>query len=206
MESSSFLLSGEFLKTNGNHAQIGIAVKKSQKEITVENNYGTSSAPTLAEQYEDFGKTIVFMSYSMGKTLAFLKNAFYFGIAVDLADTFYMSSEQWDQRRNLTYFKVFQNAQSSYSTVTGSLTVPLVTDINLFNSSHFAVFRIEPKIWGLYAKKDSGIKNRNVGIGLDYLSLGLKGKMSEKLEYFIVPSIQSNIFFTGLELRYSFGK
>jgi hypothetical protein len=193
-ESSSFLLSCGIIKPNGNQANIGLAVRKNNSDNTTiqySDNFGMRNCS---------GNATLFMSYCAGKTLHYLQNVLYFGLRVNLADTFFVHSDF-----QINSYGILKRIRSKNQAVSGCLNFPVIADINLFKSNHFAVLRIEPIISGAYTKKEPGIKNRNLGISLNYLSLGFKGKFTDRLEYFIVPSIQSTIFFTGLELRYRFG-
>jgi hypothetical protein len=198
-ESSSFLLSCGLIKTNGNQATIGLAVRTNRSDYAALQNYGGFDLTN--ERVQNWGgKAVVFMSYSAGKTRSYLQNVLYYGFRVNVADTFLVPSGS-----EINSYDVLAKSRVSNQILGGCLSVPVVADINLFKSSHFFVLRLEPMLSGFYAKKEPGIKNRNLGVSINYLSLGLKGRFSDRLEYCVIPSIKTDVFFTGLELRYTFG-
>lgn len=56
-----------------------------------------------------------------------------------------------------------------------------------------------------YSKGDSVFENsESIYFRVEEFGLGLKGKIGEKLEFALMPSIQSKVFLSGLEIRYLF--
>ena len=45
--------------------------------------------------------------------------------------------------------------------------------------------------------------NKFIDLGLNELAFGLRGKVGKNVDFSLIPSIKSNSFVTGLEIRYN---
>ena len=136
---------------------------------------------------------------SLGKRLDYLKHNLYLGMNTGLGLTFSIKSDSYC---NFADFP--DKFESGNKYVSGYLSLPVVLDINLFNSSVFAVAKFVPQIYGYYKPEfyKETFSYNGLNLSVSELSFGFRGKVGDRFEFSLIPSLQSSIFVTGLEIKY----
>ena len=165
------------------------------------NHSQTSSFPySSAIPQSSQGDASLFVNCSGGKTVHYYNHCLYYGLtgAADLYLPF----------QSATYVSLADipsKLQKDNRYIDCSITAPLTLDVNLFNTKNYAVIRMIPMLFMSTNKLIAYGTTKSLGVSLYNIALGLRGSISDKLEYSLIPSLNSNIFVTGLELRYKFG-
>lgn len=85
--------------------------------------------------------------------------------------------------------------------------VPVTIDLNVFNTPLYIVAKITPEIYSYVSKNyySQNTTSNNVSASVYETAIGIKGKIGNQLECALIPSIKSNVFMAGMELKYNFG-
>ncbi len=179
---------------NQNGQQLNITVNG------VTRNVNTNYTNASSNPYPYTGAIGVGVEGSQGKLLHYLKHSLFLGINIGASESVPFIAQSNIAFSDLTHFE-----RSNQREFNGFLKFPCIVDINLFKSDVYSILRFTPEIDGSISKltqNDQMTKSRSVNLFAEELALGLRGKIGSQLEFSIIPSITSNVFMTGLEIKY----
>lgn len=146
-----------------------------------------------------------YLNCALEKIIYYRKHKVYLGIVANIKANLYDNDDDYYK----TFRDVMKNVKKDQRHVTTNILCPVTMDINLFNLPLFAVVSVVPALNAYMAHgKLDGQKYESSAcdLNMSQFAFGLKGKIGEKVEFSLIPSIQSNIFIGGAEVNYAFGK
>jgi hypothetical protein len=197
---TSTSLSQSEYKTNNLFLRVGL-IDKNDRQVNLGFSVDASNNTYSSYYYNAYGSGdySVFLNYSEGKRVQYLRHYAYFGVIAQTSLDFPVESNSY-----IGLSKVLQMARLSQRYWYGSLNFPVILDVNLFNTPLYAIVRVVPEISGSESKYPETYSNRYVGLSVSEVSLGLRGKIGDQLEFALVPSLKNDIFVSGLEIKYLF--
>lgn len=157
------------------------------------NSYGTE---TQGSSYG--GGLVLDFNYQKSKDFSYLKHKAYIGVDADLNMYYPVESKS-----PIQFSEIVQNVKTLNKNIYGSIRFPAVLEINLFNLPFYSVIRVTPIISG-YDYQTETSREHYFTVNIQQIALGLKGKIGDRVEFALTPSLNSNIFLTGLDLKYNF--
>ena len=154
------------------------------------------------------GHVVASLVYSDTKVLKYLKHRAYVGINAVVTFDFPAVSES-----GLSFVNLLKNATKDKYSAEGNVQVPVTIDVNVFNTPLYLVAKITPAIKANTYHNNIGssvgevhiLNGNSLGASVYETAIGFKGKIGDQLECALIPSIRSNVFVAGLELKYNFG-
>jgi hypothetical protein len=99
-------------------------------------------------------------------------------------------------------FSIHKPSQTYYA----SVSCPIMLKMHIFSVPVYALAKIYPSVYTNYYKNAStNFSSRTTSFYISQIALGLQGKIGDKLEFAIIPSLQDKLFVTGIELNYKLG-
>jgi len=67
------------------------------------------------------------------------------------------------------------------------------------------MIKVVPEVNGDYThNRQNVVSSRSLSLQMSKVAVGIRGTIGEKLEFALIPSINSNVFMTGLDVKYLF--
>jgi hypothetical protein len=202
----------ESATTDSNSENLGVTaglVDSKDRQINVGCSLSTlnliRSGYFAADDQYDFsqgsGDLLTFVNMSMGKQFTYMRHHLYVGlygaVVMDLPFTTNSQASFSDFSRKL---------RSGNRAAYGQVRSPVVLECNLFNSTVYALARIAPEIDGTYYNITGISTSKSVNFSVGEVSLGLRGKIGDRIEFALMPTLHSDIFCAGLEIKYLLGR
>ena len=188
----------------GFHA--GIVTKKS-RAISLIVNASTSntemenSNSSYSFSDQNHGNLALFAEYADAKKLDYLKHSLKIGINCIAGTYFPIEAESY-----VSFSDIPKDLKKDERIIFGLLRTPVVFEINMFNKPIYSIIRLTPQLQAHHAKSqnnNSELENRCAKLDLDEIAIGVSGTIKDRIEFSLIPSLKSNIFATGLEIRYN---
>jgi hypothetical protein len=209
--SYGYVYAGEYETTDSNSENLGVSaglVDSKDRQINVGCSLSTHnfrwSGHIEDEQYDSFsgsGDLLTFVNMSMGKQFTYMRHHLYVGLygAVGMDLPFTTNSQ-------VSFSDFSRKLHTSNRAAYGQVRSPVVLECNLFNSTVYALARIAPEIDGTYYDITGISTSKSVSFSVGEVSLGLRGKIGDRIEFALMPTLNSDIFCAGLEIKYLLGK
>jgi hypothetical protein len=209
--SYGYVYGGEYETTDSNSENLGVSaglVDSKDRQINVGCSLSTHnfsrSGHIEDEQYDSFsgsGDLLTFVNMSMGKQFTYMRHHLYVGLngAVGMDLPFTTNSQ-------VSFSDFSRKLHASNRAAYGQVRSPVVLECNLFNSTVYALARIAPEIDGTYYDITGISTSKAVNFSVGEVSLGLRGKIGDRIEFALMPTLNSDIFCAGLEIKYLLGK
>lgn len=175
------------------------------KSSTISSYNGIDYSSLNRSDFYGSGNLSFYLDCALEKIIHYRKHTMYLGINANIRANMFDNNDTY-----YTSFRdVMKNVNKDQRYVTTNILCPVTMDINLFNLPLFAVVRVVPGLDAYIEHlKSDGQKTESssCNLNMEQFAFGLKGKIGEKVEFALIPSIQSNIFIGGAEVNYAFGK